>query len=168
MNRRLFLSRGLTGGLISTVTMLAGGGWIPGAKALAVGSTAQLTAEFSGLKVFRSPTCGCCGKWLEKMEAAGFQVQDNITKDMTAIKQRYGVPEDLASCHTAIASGYVIEGHVPATDIQRLLAEKPPVVGITAPGMPTGSPGMEVGNRVDPYTVFSFTKVGEPVAFAEH
>ncbi|MDJ0704515.1 MAG: DUF411 domain-containing protein [Leptolyngbyaceae cyanobacterium MO_188.B28] len=129
------------------------------------GEQAALTSE---LVVFRSPTCGCCGSWIEHMKAAGFQVKDKITEDMTAIKQRYGIPANLASCHTTIMDGYVVEGHIPAKDVQRLLTEKPDVDGVAVPGMPIGSPGMESGDYVEPYTVFSFRKDGAIAAFAEH
>lgn len=125
-------------------------------------------AQASELTVFRSPTCGCCGKWVEHMEAFGFQVQDNITEDMDAIEQQYGVPDQLRSCHTAIADGYVIEGHIPAVDVARLLTEKPDISGIAVPGMPIGSPGMESGNYVEPYAVFSFSDAGETTVFSEH
>ncbi len=101
------------------------------------------------------------------MQEAGFTVNETVTEELDAIKQQYGVTEELASCHTAIADGYVIEGHVPAEDVQRLLAEKPDVTGIAAPGMPIGSPGMEMGDEREPYAVLSFK--GETIAlFAEH
>ncbi len=87
---------------------------------------------------------------------------------MDAIKAQYGVPEALASCHTALVEGYVIEGHVPATDVQRLLSDRPAILGIAAPGMPVGSPGMETGDRVDSYTVVSFNANGDTATFAEH
>ncbi|MEO0457634.1 MAG: DUF411 domain-containing protein [Cyanobacteria bacterium P01_A01_bin.114] len=102
------------------------------------------------------------------MQAAGFQVQDEITEDMTGIKQQYGVPTNLASCHTTVVDGYVVEGHIPAEDVQRLLTEKPDVAGIAVPGMPIGSPGMESGDYVEPYTVFSFREDGTVSAFSEH
>lgn len=138
---------------------------------LLVGCSRATTADFSDVtaevQVFRSPSCGCCGKWVEHMEAAGFTVSETLTDDLDPIKQEHGVSEDLASCHTAIADGYVIEGHIPAADVQRLLAEKPDVTGIAVPGMPIGSPGMEIGDEREPYTVFSFDESGaEP--FAEH
>lgn len=129
-----------------------------------VGQSA-LAAE---LTVFRSPTCGCCSLWIDHMKEAGFTVRDEVTEDMTAIKQEYGLPQNLASCHTTLANGYVIEGHIPAADVQRLLTEKPDIAGIAVPGMPIGSPGMESGNYVEPYTVFSFTDSGQTAAFAEH
>ncbi|MEL7297739.1 MAG: DUF411 domain-containing protein, partial [Pseudomonadota bacterium] len=97
------------------------------------------------------------------MKTFGFQVQDNITEDMDAIEQQYGVPDELRSCHTAIANGYVIEGHVPAKDIKRLLAEKPDATGLAVPGMPLGSPGMEVPGRIDDYKVLLFNDAGYSV-----
>ena len=119
------------------------------------------------LTVYRSPTCGCCENWVAHMRTAGFQINDNITPNMEAIRRTHGVPEALASCHTALIEGYVIEGHVPTADVQKLLAKSPNVIGLTAPGMPAGSPGMEMDNRSDPYTVFTFTsKSATP--FANH
>jgi len=125
-------------------------------------------ALVSEITVFRSPTCGCCGKWIEHAEAAGFQVKDEVTEDMSAIKQTYGVPQSLTSCHTTVVGDYVVEGHIPAEDVQRLLTEKPDIAGIAVPGMPIGSPGMESGDYTEPYTVFSFTESGETSAFSEH
>lgn len=102
------------------------------------------------------------------MQAQGFEVQDNIVEDMEGVKREHNVPNDLASCHTAIANGYVIEGHIPAADVKRLLTEKPDVAGIAVPGMPIGSPGMESGDVKEPYTVFTFDQAGQTTAFAEH
>lgn len=120
------------------------------------------------ITVYRSPTCGCCGKWIDHVKQNHFVVKDIVSDNMQAIKQKYGVPDNLASCHTAIVDGYVIEGHVPATDIQKLLETKPEVVGISAPGMPMGSPGMEMGGRADDFDVVSFDKAGHVEVFAEH
>lgn len=131
----------------------------------ASGEQAALTNEIT---VFRSPNCGCCGLWIDHLEAAGFQVKDNVTENLESVKQQYDIPENLATCHTAIVAGYVIEGHVPVEDIQRLLAQKPAVAGLAVPGMPIGSPGMESGGYVEPYTVFSFTEDGSTATFAEH
>jgi hypothetical protein len=108
--------------------------------------------------VYRSPTCECCGKWLEHMKKNNFNVKDIVTDDVQAIKKKYGVPEAMSSCHTAIVDGYVIEGHVPANDIMKLLKTKPKIVGIAVPGMPSGTPGMEMGDRKDSYNVMSFDK----------
>jgi hypothetical protein len=111
--------------------------------------------------VYRSPTCGCCGKWLQHLEKHQFKVQDIVTDDMDSIKTNYGVPKNLASCHTAIVNGYIIEGHVPAADIKALLKNKPPLAGISVPGMTTGTPGMEMGDRIDPFSVIGFDKDGK-------
>lgn len=120
------------------------------------------------ITVYRSPTCGCCGKWIEHVKQNHFVVKDIISDNMQAIKQKFHVPANLASCHTAIVDGYVIEGHVPAADIQKLLQTKPDVVGISAPGMPMGSPGMEMGGKADDFDVVSFDKAGHTEVFAEH
>ena len=108
--------------------------------------------------VYRSPTCECCGRWLEHLKKNNFNVKDIVTDDVQAIKNKYGVSEAMASCHTAIVDGYVIEGHVPANDIMKLLKTKPKIVGIAVPGMPSGTPGMEMGDRKDSYNVMSFDK----------
>jgi hypothetical protein len=168
MNRRLFTSRLLALGLVSTGIVLTGCSAAQPPQAQSVEAVADPVAMTSELTVFRSPTCGCCHQWIEHMEAAGFTVKDNVAEDMTAIKEQYGVPANLASCHTTVVDGYVVEGHIPAEDVQRLLAEKPDIAGIAVPGMPIGSPGMESGDYVEPYTVFSFTEDGETTAFAEH
>jgi hypothetical protein len=108
--------------------------------------------------VYRSPTCECCGKWLEHLKKNNFNVKDIVTDDVQVIKDKYGVPKAMASCHTALVDGYVIEGHVPANDIMKLLKTKPKIVGIAVPGMPSGTPGMEMGDRKDSYNVMSFDK----------
>lgn len=108
--------------------------------------------------VHRSPSCSCCGKWLEHLEKNNFSVKDIISDDVQAVKDKYGVTPEMASCHTAIVNGYVVEGHVPASDIRTLLKNKPNVVGITVPGMPKGTPGMEMGGKKDAYQVLSFDK----------
>lgn len=108
--------------------------------------------------VYRSPSCGCCGKWLEHLKENNFNVEDVVTNDVQAIKDKYGVTREMASCHTAIVDGYVIEGHVPANDIKTLLKTKPKVAGIAVPGMPSGTPGMEMGGKKEPYNVMSFDR----------
>lgn len=132
-----------------------------------VGQAEEVMSD-KAITVYRSPTCGCCGKWIEHVKQNHFVVKDIVSDDMQAIKKKYGVPDQLASCHTAIVDGYVVEGHVPAADIQKLLATKPKVVGIAAPGMPMGSPGMEMGGRVDDFDVVSFDSAGNVQVFAEH
>ncbi|MFD2249918.1 hypothetical protein FHS82_002687 [Pseudochelatococcus lubricantis] len=106
--------------------------------------------------VFRSPDCGCCGGWIEHMRLAGFTVNERLRDDPTPVKAQFGVPEDLYSCHTAVIDGYIIEGHVPAGDIRRLLRERPAATGFAVPGMPAGSPGMEVSDTAAPYDVILF------------
>jgi hypothetical protein len=108
--------------------------------------------------VYRSPTCNCCAKWLEHLKKNNFNVKDIVTNDVETIKHKYGVSEAMASCHTAKVDGYVIEGHVPANDIMTLLKTRPNIAGIAVPGMPSGTPGMEMGGRKDPYDVMSFDR----------
>lgn len=115
-------------------------------------------AEAVTITVNKSPTCGCCKLWIEHLRAEGFLVEALDSDDMTAVKKRYEVPQNMQSCHTAVVDGYVIEGHVPAADIRRLLAEAPDANGLAVPGMPVGSPGMEYGDRVDPYKVMLFDR----------
>jgi hypothetical protein len=108
--------------------------------------------------VTKDPNCGCCTGWAEHIEAAGFPVRIVESQNMDAIKQRLGVPPALYSCHTAEVDGYVVEGHVPAAAIQRLLTERPAATGLAVPGMPAGSPGMDFpGMTAEPYEVFLFT-----------
>ncbi|MGZ8224131.1 MAG: DUF411 domain-containing protein, partial [Methylobacter sp.] len=108
--------------------------------------------------VYRSPTCGCCGKWVEHLKENNFKVKDIVTNEVDAIKTKYGVSKTMASCHTAKVGDYIIEGHVPAKDIVALLKTKPDVVGLAVPGMPAGTPGMEMGGKKDAYNVMSFDK----------
>ena len=119
------------------------------------------------ITVYRSPSCGCCGKWIEHLEQEGFVVTDELIPSVAPVKSRLGVPRHLESCHTAEVEGYVIEGHVPAEDIRRLLVERPKATGLAVPGMPVGSPGKEMGDRNDAYDVVLFGG-GEPSIFASH
>jgi hypothetical protein len=114
--------------------------------------------ELIEVDVYRSSSCSCCGKWVEHLKENQFQVKDHIVDDVQVMKDKYGVSAEMASCHTAVVNGYVVEGHVPAADIKRLLKLKPAVVGISVPGMPVGTPGMEVGSKKDDYDVVSFDK----------
>ena len=101
------------------------------------------SANGPAITIMRSASCGCCTRWGEHIAAAGFAITDVVTEEMDRVKQQHGIPDELASCHTAVVEGYVIEGHVPASSIQRLLRERPAIKGLTAPGMPMGSPGMD-------------------------
>jgi hypothetical protein len=121
-----------------------------------VGIRAETPAKPADIVVYRSPSCTCCGKWVGHLKQNNFKVQDNVTDDVQALKNKHGVTPELASCHTAIVDGYVIEGHVPAEDIVKLLKTKPKVIGLSAPGMPVGTPGMEMGDKKDAYDVVSF------------
>ena len=121
-----------------------------------VGVRAESADKPIDIVVHRSPTCTCCGKWLTHLKQNNFAVTDVVTDNVQAVKDKYGVSQELASCHTALVDGYVIEGHVPADDIKTLLKTKPKVVGITVPGMVRGTPGMEMGDKIYPYKVVSF------------
>ncbi|HUF28385.1 MAG TPA: DUF411 domain-containing protein [Gemmatimonadaceae bacterium] len=118
--------------------------------------------------VYKSPTCGCCGLWEDRMRDAGYQITSRDTSDVGAVKRRLGLPHALESCHTAIVDGYVVEGHVPASAVSRLLRERPAVVGIAVPGMPMGSPGMDTGPRKDPFDVVTFDRAGRTTVYSSH
>ena len=137
--------------------------------ALLLGLWAALpsAAAAQEVTVYKTPTCGCCKLWVDHLHEAGFEVEVHDLGDVTGEKQRLGVPPRLASCHTAVVEGYVIEGHVPAEDVRRLLATRPDVVGISVPGMPMGSPGMEFGPP-QPYDVIAFQGDGSTSVFASH
>lgn len=120
------------------------------------------------IDVYKSPTCGCCVKWIDHLEANGFTVRSQDTRDLARHKQRLGVPAGYESCHTAEIGGYVIEGHVPASDIKRLLKDKPQARGLTVPGMPVGSPGMEQGSHKDAYEVILLDKNGAPQVYSRY
>jgi len=124
--------------------------------------------ETTAITVYRSPTCSCCGKWIEYLKQNNFTIKDVPTEDMQAIKTKYGVSEKMASCHTAIVDGYVVEGHVPADDIRAMLKTKPNIVGIAVPEMPSGTPGMEMGGKKDPYNVMSFDAENHYQVFKAH
>lgn len=119
------------------------------------------------VELYKSPYCGCCTAWGDHMKAAGFQIKEHNIEDMTSVKAKYGVADDLQSCHTAIIDGHVIEGHVPVQDIEKLLAEGGEKSGLAVPGMPVGSPGMEQGDMTEPYQVIRFSKTDRSV-FAQH
>jgi hypothetical protein len=130
------------------------------ASAACVLPSATLVAAEPLVRVHRDPSCGCCSSWIQHLQKAGFPIEVVDTKDLDAVKARLGVPDDLAACHTAEVSGYVIEGHVPAVALKRLLAEKPDAAGLAVPGMPVGSPGME-GGKEEPYEVILFGSTGQ-------
>ncbi|MBE9044240.1 DUF411 domain-containing protein [Pleurocapsales cyanobacterium LEGE 10410] len=128
--------------------------------------------NYSGITemiVYRSPSCGCCGVWVEHAKKHGFKIEDIKTDEMEALKQEHNVPAELASCHTTIIDGYVMEGHIPADDIKRFLAQKPDdLIGLTVPGMPIGTPGMEARDIKQPFQVLAFNDKGETTVYKEY
>ena len=119
--------------------------------------------------MYKSATCGCCTKWAEYMETAEFEVKQVVPDDLDSVKVEAGITQELMSCHTAKVGNYVVEGHVPLEDVRRLLHEKPDAIGITVPGMPTGSPGMEVeGQPADNYDVLLIHHNGSTSIWASH
>lgn len=118
--------------------------------------------------IYKSPTCGCCKKWASYLQDNGFKVTQVDTQSMRAVKTKMGVPQAMASCHTAIVDGYVVEGHVPVKEIRRMLEQKPAIKGITVPGMPIGSPGMEQGARKDSYDVLAIQHDGSATIYERY
>jgi len=147
--------------MINRITLVIGLSFFYFSNIVFAGSLPEVT-------VYKSPTCGCCTKWISHMEQNGFKVNAIDVKDVVPYKIKNNVTQKLASCHTAKVGGYVIEGHVPASDVLRLLKEKPTVKGLAAPGMPIGSPGMEMGNRKDAYDVVSFDEKGNSKVYSKH
>lgn len=131
--------------------------WGPGAS-----------ANLPSVTVYKSPTCGCCTEWADYMRDEGFEVDVRDEVNLQAVRQKMGVPEDLAGCHTAVVGEYVVEGHVPAEEVKTLLQQTPDLRGISVPGMPVGSPGMEQGDYVEPYSVVGFTPEGETTVVAQY
>lgn len=147
MRKRLFGGLGFAAALLTV--------WL--------GSQAATATE---VMVYKSPTCGCCSAWVDHLRKNGFTVRTHDVDDMNQIKHKYGVTGRTASCHTALVDGYVVEGHVPADTIRRLLKERPLVTGIAAPGMPIGSPGMEVkGQPAERYDVVAFDNKGKTTVY---
>ena len=144
-------------------------------RRLTIGLIAAAVATPLGAKtrpavaVHRSPTCGCCGAWANYLRLAGFPVTIINESNLAPVKLRAGLPESLHSCHTAFIEGYVVEGHVPIEAIEKMLASRPPILGIAVPDMPGGSPGMEVlGMKPEPFKVISFAKGGEQDVFLDY
>lgn len=129
-------------------------------------SDAAPTVARDTLVVYKSPSCGCCRLWEDHMRGEGFAVVSRGVADLQAVKDSLGVASDVSACHTGVVGGYVVEGHVPATEVRRLLRERPDARGLAVPGMPIGSPGMEQGERRDPYDVLLLAADGPPTVFA--
>lgn len=130
---------------------------------LALGVLPRVHAQYATtMKVYMSPACGCCDEWQKHMRASGFRLETYKMGDVTPMKQKLGVPEPMWSCHTAVVGDYLLEGHVPAADVKRLLREKAKVKGLAVPGMVVGSPGMEQGPP-EPYATLAFDERGSRV-----
>jgi hypothetical protein len=139
------------------------------ASIAALASAGESRAAVVTLTVYKTPTCGCCGAWVDHMRAAGFRPELVELADLTPIRRRYGVPDTLASCHTGVIGGYAIEGHVPASDVRRLLQQRPEALALVVPGMPLGSPGMETPDGArQPFRSFLVRRDGGVTVFAEH
>lgn len=149
MNRRDFVRRSIGAGVLAVVAPRA------------VRAAAPIT-----MTVYKSPTCGCCKEWIKHVEKNGFTVKVISMDDPTPMKRTAGVPSSMESCHTALAGPYVIEGHVPADLIKKILAERPALLGLSVPGMPLGPPGMEASGPARPYKVMRFMKDGTSRVYA--
>lgn len=152
MKRRLFL------GSATALTALTALATLP----------ALAASPATVVQVYKSPTCGCCGAWVDHLRGAGFTVTVTEVDDPSAVRARLGMPDRYGSCHTATVGGYVLEGHVPADEVRRLLATKPAAVGLAVPGMVPGSPGMELGARHDPYQVLLIDRAGRASVYASY
>jgi len=124
-------------------------------------------APLPTVTVYKSPSCGCCGEWVEHMKASSFPVVTQETENVAEHKARLGVPVAMRSCHTAEVNGYLIEGHVPASDVKRLLAEKPSAKGLVSPGMPQSAPGMDDARKI-PYEILLVARDGKTATYARH
>src|SRR5438045_4119935 len=139
-------------------------------RVLIFGSTllgSQLSAQIA-IDVYKTPTCGCCGKWVEHLKSNGFTPNVIEVPSTTEYRKKFGIPDKLQSCHTAVVKGYAIEGHVPAADIQRLLKTPGKLKGLAVPGMPAGSPGMEQGPGRDAYSVLGIDAAGNVSEFKKY
>lgn len=135
----------------------------------AVGLGARATAPARPqVEVWKSPTCGCCREWIKHLQAHGFDVVAHDVAGPADVRERLGMPSRFGSCHTARVQGYLLEGHVPAREVQRLLKERPAAIGLAVPAMPVGSPGMEVGTRRDPYDVLLVTRDGRASVYQSY
>ena len=139
------------------------------AALVSVAGSASAQRPAPTVQVYKSSTCGCCANWVKHLQQHGFRTQVTEMDDVAAVKAQHRIPARVQSCHTAVVDGYVIEGHVPAADVQRLLKERPAVLGLAVPGMPIGSPGMEVPNmKPQAYDVIAFDKQGQLKVYASH
>lgn len=160
LSRREWLAAALGGAAALVAT---------GRTATALAAGAASAAPLPTVTVHKDESCSCCEKWVAHMRTSGFTVNVRDEADVDAVKDQLGVPTALRSCHTAVVGGYLVEGHVPAADVKRLLSTRAKVVGLAVPGMPTGTPGMEIpGRPADRYEVLSFDARGTTKTFAKH
>ena len=150
-----------------TITIAAVGVLLLGGAAALLTSRSAPADPARHMTVYRHPTCNCCGNWVRYAKDHGFTTEVNETSRIGRIKAQYQIPSDLSSCHTTLIDGYIVEGHVPIGAVERLLSERPNIVGITVPGMPMGSPGME-GPNPERYEVLAFDTDGSSYTFAEY
>ena len=177
------MKKWMIGGALVFAVLAAVGGWAlySGGEGMAQAADQPAMAQAGGERVawsegdplaatvYMSPTCGCCGAWVEHLEEHGFTVEVRYRDDMISVKESFGVPRPLSSCHTALVNGYLVEGHVPAEDIKAFLEQAPTNArGLTVPAMPIGSPGMEMGDHVDPYNVLVMTQDGRTTVFSRY
>jgi len=141
--------------------------WLFAASAAGLAPTSNAAPAAPVIEVFKDSTCGCCKDWIAILRSAGFSVVMHDDGN-TAARARAGIARQYASCHTAFVDGYAIEGHVPVREIKRMLSERPNAIGLAVPGMPIGSPGMEQGGRVDPYTVLLLHRDGGSSSYAKY
>ena len=140
-----------------------------GAAAAGLAQGCGAVAQTRDITVYKTPWCGCCGGWVSHMEKAGFRTKVVVTEDLTPIRTRYKIPFELSSCHTGVIAGYAVEGHVPAEDVERLIKERPEALAILVPGMPIGSPGMEIaGQPNESFDTLLLEKSGKTRVFARH
>jgi hypothetical protein len=139
---------------------------VAGVLVLSAASSGQQKSKPIPMSVYKSPACGCCVKWIDYMRANGFDPKVQDVENIGALKLKLGVREEFSSCHTTEVGGYVVEGHVPVETVQRMLKERPKIAGLSVPGMPAGSPGMEVpGGRMESYNILAFTSDGKTTVY---
>ncbi|AFY40114.1 protein of unknown function DUF411 [[Leptolyngbya] sp. PCC 7376] len=162
-------------GSLVAIGLGIGGSWYWFTQSRSVSTTAESThttvsqTQPIEAEVFRTPTCGCCGLWIDHAQTHGFVIGDRQQENITSIKEQYSITPELASCHTTIAEGFVFEGHIPAAEVRHFLANPPAeAIGLTVPGMPIGSPGMEMANKTQPYDVLALNRDGSTSVFASY
>lgn len=174
IGRATWIAGGIGLAVVATVGVLVFAGGSDKDVASLAASAITTASDPSGsalpvVDVYKTPSCGCCSKWVDHLREEGFEVRTTDMRDLTDFKASHGVPRQLESCHTALVAGYVLEGHVPGADVQRLLEERPAIAGLAVPGMPIGSPGMELpGSNAQPYDVIAFRNDGSTHVFATH